>query len=160
MSLPIPLPLGLAAFLMPEGPGMWHEFALGLDFAHPRATIDLLIAADAVTRRPDCDRATAALILAKASLAGFHRGQCPPGYDETAARAFVVRLTDALLTGAFARADLALPPSALRLVQAQLGPRGPLPMPPFAFGSHVAGARYGFAGWHPVVVPTERRHAA
>jgi hypothetical protein len=44
-----------------------------------------------------------------------------------------VRLTDALLTGAFARADLACRP-ALRLVQAQLGPRGPLPMPPFAFG--------------------------
>ena len=109
MSLPIPLPLGLAAFLMPEGPGMWHVFALGLDFAHPCATIDLLIAADAVTRRPDCDRATAALILAKASLAGFHRGQCPPGFDETAVRAFAVRLTDALLTGAFARADQAGP---------------------------------------------------
>jgi hypothetical protein len=159
MSLPIPLPLGLAAFLMPEGPGMWHEFALGLDFAHPCATIDLLIAADAVTRRPDCDRATAALVLAKASLAGFHRGQCPPGFDETAVRAFAVRLTDALLTGAFARADLALPPTALRLVQAQLGPRGPLPMPPFAFGSRAAGARYGFAGWRPVALARQRAAA-
>ena len=72
---------GLTAFLLPEGPDMWHEFALGLDFADPRATIDLLIAANAITLRPDCDRATAALILAKAAAAGFHRGEAPKGFD-------------------------------------------------------------------------------
>ncbi len=78
MSVSIPMPLGLAAFLDMEGPDMWHAFALGVDFQDPRASIDLLLAADRITRSPACDRATAALLLAKAAVAGFHRGECPP----------------------------------------------------------------------------------
>lgn len=156
MSVSVPFPQGLTAFLLTEGPDMWHEFALGLDFAEAHATIDLLLAADAVTSRPDCDRATAALILAKAAQAGFHRGQCPAGFDARAARAFAVRLTDALVTGAFPQARFALPPAALRQVQQQLGPRGPLPMPPFAFGNRAHKPRYEFAGWRPVSTATSR----
>jgi hypothetical protein len=150
MLVPVPLPEGLTAWLVPEGPEMWHEFALGLDFADPRATIDLLIAADAVTRHPDCDRATAALILAKAAGAGFHLGHCPAALDGGAARALVVRLSDALVTGSFPTARRGLPPAALRLVRQMLGPRGPLEMPPLSFGSGPHAPRHVFAGWRPM----------
>ncbi len=159
MFVSVPLPQGLTAFLLPEGPAMWHEFALGLDFADPHATIDLLIAADAITRRPDCDRATAALILAKAAAAGFHRGEAPIGFDEGAARAFAVRLTDAMVTGAFATARFGLPPEVLRLVIHQLGPRGPLPLPPLSLGHAPHRPRFGFAGWHPVRRTAQARSA-
>jgi hypothetical protein len=146
----IPMPDGLTAFLLPEGPAMWHEFALGLDFTDPAATIDLLLASDAITSDPDCDRATAALILAKCAAAGFHRSTCPPGFDEQAARAFANRLSDALVTGAYSQARYALPPTALRLIAAQLGPNGPLPLPPLRLGRAVHRPRVAFAGWHPV----------
>lgn len=150
MLVPVPLPDGLTAFLLPQGPDMWHEFALGLDLADPRATIDLLIAADRITRRADCDRATAALILAKAAAAGFHRGEGPAAMDAGAGRALVVRLSDALVTGAYRQARLGLPPSALRLVRQELGPRGPLAMPPLSFGHVPHAPRFAFAGWRPV----------
>lgn len=150
MCVSIPMPDGLSAFLATEGPDMWHEFALGVEFSEPKGSIDLLIAADQVTRSPNCDRATAALLLAKAAEAGFHRGECPPGFDPMAARAFVVRLTDALLTGAFRQARFALPPTALRLVLKELGPRGPLRLPPMAFGSQPHRPSHDFAGWRPV----------
>lgn len=151
---PVPMPQGLTDFLMPLGAAMWHEFALGLDFSDPHATIDLLLAANAITSHPDCDRATAALILAKAAAAGFHRGEAPAGFDGQAARAFAANLADRMVTGAFATARLALSPEALRTVIRQLGPRGPLPLPPLSLGRSAHRARYGFAGWHPV------RHAA
>lgn len=150
---------GLTAFLMPEGPQMWHEFALGLDFADPHATIDLLLAADAITSHPDCDRGTAALILAKSAAAGFHRGECPVAFDERAARAFVIRLSDAMVTKAFATARLGLPPQALRLVAQQLGPRGPLPLPPLSLGHMPHQPPFTFAGWHPVPLPAQARSA-
>lgn len=148
----IPMPEGLTAFLLPEGPAMWHEFALGLDFADPHATIDLLLAADAITARPDCDRATAALILARAVAAGFHRGEVPLGFVPGAAQAFAARLAADLRAGRFAQGRLALPPEALRLVIRMLGPRGPVPLPPLALGSLPHRPRFGFAGWHPVAL--------
>ncbi len=147
------MPHGLHNFLAAETPDMWHEFALGLDFADPKATIDLLIAAAAITADPACDRATAALILAKAAAAGFHRGQCPPGFDPSAARAFANRLSDAMVTGAYPNARFALPPEALRLVIRQLGPRGPLPLPPLSLGQTPHRPRCAFVGWHPVAHP-------
>jgi hypothetical protein len=150
MSALIPMPDGLTALLLPEGPAMWHEFALGLDFTDPAATIDLLLACDAITCHPDCDRATAALILAKSAAAGFHRSACPPGFDALAARAFANRLSDALVTGAFSQASFALPPAALRLIAAQLGPHGPLPLPPLHLGRAAHHPRFAFAGWRPV----------
>ena len=159
MSDNIPMHQGLTAFLMPLGPSMWHEFALGMDFADPHSTIDLLLAADAITTHPDCDRATAALILAKAGAAGFHRGEVPKGYDETAARAFAIRLTDAMVTGGFAAVKYGLPPEALRLVIRQLGPRGPLPLPPLSLGHGAHSPRFGFVGWRAVPHPAEARRA-
>ena len=146
MCNPLPLPEGLTAFLLPEGPAMWHEFALGLDFADPLATIDLLLAADAITSRADCDRATAALILAKAMEAGFHRGGCPPGYVEEAVQAFAIRLSADLAAGRFPVARFALPVGAARLVDAQLSPFGLMPPTP---GGAVHLPRYLFSGWQP-----------
>lgn len=141
---PLPLPRGLTAFLLPEGPDMWHEFALGLDFSDPRASIDLLLAADAITSRAECDRATALLILAKARAAGFHRGECPPGFDGDAARAFAGRLSAALAAGAFPTARFALPPQAQRLVAELAG----LPRQRLGWVAHRP--HHGFAGWRPV----------
>ncbi|NGM44217.1 DUF4274 domain-containing protein [Rhodobacter sp. SGA-6-6] len=140
----LPLPQGLTAFLLPEGPDMWHEFALGLDFTDPRASIDLLLAADAITSREDCDRATALLILAKARAAGFHCGECPPGFDEDAARAFADRLSAALAAGAFPTARFALPPQAQRLVAGMAG------LPRLRLGWVAHRPHHGFAGWRPV----------
>lgn len=144
------MPDGLTAFLLPEGPQMWHEFALGLDFTDPLATIDLLLAAETITLRDDCDGATAALILAKALQAGFHRGACPAGFVEGATRAFAARLTGALSAGRTQPARLALPPQARALVLAQFAALGlPVPQP----GRRRHHPRHGFAGWHPVARP-------
>lgn len=159
-SQTVAMPEGPAAFLMAEGPEMWHEFAIGLDFADPHATIDLLIACDRITCHPDCDRATAALILAKCAAAGFHRGEAPAAFDTRAARAFARQLTDALISGAFAQARFALPPGALRLILLQLGPGGPLPLPRLAFGRGAHHPHYAFAGWRPVPLRTEAQRAA
>ncbi|MEZ5798914.1 MAG: hypothetical protein R3D63_16445 [Paracoccaceae bacterium] len=156
---PVPLPQGLAAFLLSETPAMWHEFALGLDFADPHATIDLLLAAHAITRSADCDRATAALILAKATAAGFHRAEAPAAFDAGAARAFALGLAGDIAAGRFARARFALPPEALRLIIRQLGPRGALRLPPLSLGHVPHRARFAFAGWHPVRRPAQARSA-
>lgn len=142
----IPMPEGLTACLLPLGPAMWHEFALHLDWATPGGTIDLLLAADRITRQPDCDRATAALILAKAAAAGFHRGAVPPGFEPDAARAFTRRLCDDMVTRRFATARFGLPPAALRLVHRELGPHGPLAMPPLPFGRGAHNPPHGFDG--------------
>jgi hypothetical protein len=159
MPLSVPMPHGLAAVLMPEGPDMWHEFALGLDFADPHATIDLLIAADQITAHPDCDRSTAALILAKAVEAGFDRGQTPPGYDEAAACALTLRLAETITKGGYVSCRLALPFDAVQLVTRQLGPQGVLPLPPLSFGQMPHRPRFAFAGWRPQRHPPLRRVA-
>jgi hypothetical protein len=153
------MPQGLTAFILPEGPDMWHEFALGVEFAAPCATIDLLMAADAVTAQPTCDHATAALILAKAAGVGFHRGDAPAAYDDQAAHAFANRLTDGMVTGRFATARFGLPPEALRLVIRQLGPHGPLALPPLSLGKGLHRPRYVFEGWHAVRQAPEARRA-
>ncbi|MFZ1467691.1 MAG: hypothetical protein WAT09_01805 [Paracoccaceae bacterium] len=153
------MPQGLTACLVPLGPDMWHEFALGLEFSDPHATIDLLLAADAITSHPQCDRATAALILAKAAAAGFHRGEAPAAYDGAAARAFANRLTELMVTGTYASARFALPPLALRLVIRQLGPHGPLTLPPLSLGHSPHRPRYGFSAWHPVQACPQARSA-
>ena len=146
----LPMRDGLTAALLPLGPAMWHDFAQTLDWAAPGATIDLLLAADAITDRPDCDRATAALILACAGAAGFHRGEVPAGFDAGAAQAFTRRLHADLAAGRFAVARFGLSPSALQLIHRELGPQGALPLPPLTFGraeveapaAHVAGRLY------------------
>lgn len=159
----IAMPGGLTAFLLPEGPEMWHEFALGVDFADPKATIDLLIAADRITARDECDRATAVLLLARMAAAGFLCGKVPAGFDAGAARALVRRLSDDLAGGRFTAARFALPPRALRLVRRQLGSAGPLALPALVLapGRGAHRPRFGFAGWRPVArLPAVVRAAA
>lgn len=141
------MPQGLTEFLLGEGPAMWHEFALGLDFEDPRGTIDLLLAADAIIGRPHCDRATAELILAKAMAAGFHQGRCPVGFVEGAALAFATRLAGLLATDVYQTSRYALPARARQLVARQLGALG-LPAPRAGRVAHRA--RLAFAGWRPV----------
>jgi hypothetical protein len=157
---PLPLPEGLAAFLLGQEPAMWHEFALGLDFRAPGGTIDLLLAADRICARPDCDRATAALILARAVQAGFHRGEVPPGFDEGAARDFTLTLAQALREGRFATARFALPPQEHRLIAGVLGLRGPIGLPPLALGHTPHQPPYGFAGLRPHALRGRARRAA
>ena len=156
MSDTLPMPLGLTELLLAEGPQMWHEFALGLDFADPKGTIDLLLAADAVTSRADCDRATAALILAKAMAAGFHLGQCPKGFVEEAALAFATRLAGMLASESYTTSRFALPAPQRKLVAARLGALG---LPPLRHGRVTHRPRLGFAGWRPVRHPATAQPA-
>ncbi len=150
------MPLGLTEFLLGEGPAMWHEFALGLDFADPRGTIDLLLAADAITSRAECDRATAALILAKAVACGFHRGECPRGFVEGAALAFATRLAGKMSAEAFPISCFALPLQEKQFVAGQLGPLG---LPPLRAGRVAHRPRLAFVGWRPVAREADVRVA-
>ncbi|WP_395543010.1 hypothetical protein [Neotabrizicola sp. sgz301269] len=145
----VALPEGLTAFLIAQGPAMWHEFALGLDFRASGVTIDLLLAADRICARPECDRATAALILARAVSAGLHRGVVPPGFDAYAARDFTFGLAKALREGRYAAARFALPPQDDRRLALLAGSRGPLALPPPALGQAPHDPPYGFAGLRP-----------
>lgn len=145
----VALPAGLTAFLIAQGPAMWHEFALGLDFRASGVTIDLLLAADRICARRDCDRATAALILARAVTAGFHRGEVPPGFDAEVARDFTLGLARALREGRYAAARFALPPQDRRRLFLLEDARGPLALPPLALGQAAHEPPYGFAGLRP-----------
>lgn len=129
---------GLTAFLLPLGPAMWHEFAMGLDWYAQGATIDLLLAASRITAQPGCDGATLALILAKARNAGFHRGEVPPGFDAGAAQAYISALIPRIEGSRLPRARFALPLEDRRLIHTQLGLILPLSgtrihNPPYAF---------------------------
>lgn len=147
------MPQGLTAFLLPLGPEMWHEFALGPDFRDPRAPFDLLLAAHTITTQPDCDRATALLILAKAVEAGFLRAEVPAAFDGRTARAFVQHLSAALTAGRFAAADLALPAQAEQVVETALRSLETKALLSVAMGRQSHRPPFGFAGWRPVRHP-------
>ncbi len=142
----VSLPKGLTAFLLEEGPDMWHEFALGLDWGARGATIDLLLAADRICRHPDCDPATAAVLLAKALAAGFAESRVPPGYDENAAWAFTLRLGQRLTTAPMTPARFRLPPAMRVLVDIHLGPDSATPLPALPNGTRMHRPAFAFLG--------------
>jgi hypothetical protein len=153
MFAPTPLPLsqGLLHWTRAQSPAMWHEMACGMDFASPKATVDLLMAADWITRQPGCCRATALMLLARMVEADLHRN-APAHMAPEAAQALTLQLHAALARGRFATAEFRLTPAQSALVQALFGATGPLPLPPAALthGRAHAHAPYAFVGHRPV----------
>lgn len=150
---PLALPDGLLAWTRTQGPDMWHEMACGIDFAEPRATIDLLLAVQWIVRQEKCCRSTALLFLARMVAADLHRA-APPQLAPDAARVMTRELHRRLAEGRFAEARFRLSPGQWAMVEAMLGPSGtlPLPAPALVCGTNPAHAPYVFLGWRPVVV--------
>lgn len=121
----LPLSQGLLEWTKAQTRDMWHEIARKADFTDPRATIDLLLTLNWISLQPDCDRATALLILTRAAEAGLHRKECPPQMASQAAKAFCKGLHHALTADCFIRETLALTDEDRTAVDAQLGAEGP-----------------------------------
>lgn len=148
---PVPMEEGLLAWTRGQGPDMWHEIACGIDFAEPHATIDLMLAAQWITRQDGCCRATALLLLARLLAADFHH-EAPPHMAPEAARIMARELHRRLAQGRFPVARFRLSPGQMALVQAVLGDRGamPLPAPALTDGTEIAHPPHAFLGWRPV----------
>ena len=159
----IPLPGGLSDWAKGQGPDMWHEMARRADFAGPKATIDLLLAAHWICLRPKCDRATALLFLAQAAKAGLHGPTCPPQLAPAAAERFCRGLYAALLAGCFLREAFALSRAEQGLIDAQLGLGTSLSLPDElrrTSGRRANHAPYSFAGQRPVAMSARELVAA
>lgn len=122
----LPLSEGLLDWARAQSRDMWHEIARTADFTDPRATIDLLLTLNWISLQPDCDRATALLILTRAAEAGLHRKECPVQMAPQAAKAFCKGLHHALTADCFIKETLALTNEDLSAIDAQLGTEGPL----------------------------------
>lgn len=149
---PLPLPGGLGDWAKGQGPDMWHEIARRADFADPRATIDLLLAAHWICLRPDCDRATALLFLAQAMRAGLHGPTCPAQLAPQAAERFCRGLYAALKAGCFLRETFALTRAEQSLIDAQLAGAGPMALPEAlrrTAGRRAPHAPFAFVGQRP-----------
>lgn len=151
LPAPLPLPEGLLAWTRGQSPAMWFEIACGIDFAAPEATIDLLLAAQWITRQAECCQATAVLILAKLVAAGLHVA-APPQMAPEAARVMVDHLHRRIAAGRFAAPRFRLGPVQEALVEAALGPLGALPLAEDRRrgGTERARPTHLFQGWRPV----------
>lgn len=147
---PLAMPQGLLAWVRSQGPDMWHEFSCGVDFASPQATIDLLMAAQWISRQPDCCRATALLLLARLVQAGIDKA-APPQMAPEAARVMVAHLHRRLAEGRFDTAMFRLTMAQETLVVALFGANGAMPLPAsvLTWGRHVAQPPHAFLGWRP-----------
>jgi hypothetical protein len=157
----LPMPDGLMAWTRTQGPDMWHEIACGIDFAEPRATIDLLLAVQWIVRQDRCCRSTALLFLARMVAADLHRAG-PPQLAPDAARVMARELHRRLAEGRFAEARFRLSPGQWAMVEAMLGANGPMPLPPATLvcGTNLAHAAFVFLGWHPVAAAPALRLVA
>jgi hypothetical protein len=149
---PLPLELGLLDWARHQEPAMWHEIACGIDFTDPHATVDLLLAAQWITRQENCCRATALLFLARLVSAGLHRGG-PDHLAPEAARVMSQHLHRRLSEGRFPMARYHLTLTQQELVETLFGPEGTLPLPDAAraSGTSLPHPPYAFVGWRPVM---------
>jgi hypothetical protein len=156
MSTRLPAPAsmeqGLLAWTRAQGPAMWHEIACGIDFADTRATIDLLMAVQWITRQENCCRATALMLLARMVAAGLHDNG-PAHLAPEAARVMCQHLHRRLAEGRFPEARYLLTLSQRDLVEALFGAEGPMPLPDAvrASGASLPHPPYAFVGWRPVM---------
>jgi hypothetical protein len=154
----VALPDGLKTWVMGEGPTVWHAFASGVEFDHPDATIDVLLAADWIVRQPDTDRATSLLILAKALEAGLHI-YAPKAMDDTAARAFCVGLHQRLaLNGGEAR--MPLKPEDRARVERLFSAHALLPLPATSLKTGGLPCAFTFVANRPCKIAVRLRRAA
>ena len=152
--LPAPLPMehGLLDWTRAQSSAMWHEMACGVDFADAQATIDLLLAAQWITRQERCCRATALLLLARMVQAGLHQ-DAPAQLAPEAARVMTQHLHRRLSEGRFPEARYLLTLAQQELVEDLFGPEGAMPLPGTARASGTSLPRppYAFLGWRPVM---------
>lgn len=145
----MPLEQGLARWMKGQSSEMWYEFARGVQFDAPGATIDLLLAADWISRQPGCDRSTALVLLLRAVQAGLLTS-APPGLDAEVSRAFCLDLHARLARGKWS-ARWRIGTAKLQLIRAYFGADGQLPLPEAVLhgGSFGAHPGYVFAGTRP-----------
>ena len=156
----LPLTEGLLDWTRRQGPDMWHEIALSADFSAPTATIDLLLAANWITLQPACDRATALVLLARATRDGLHTGQCPLQLAPEAARTFARVLHAALAANCFLVERVRLGAADLALIDAQLGEDSPFALTleqRRTTGRLSHHAPYALVGQRPVPARTQAR---
>lgn len=146
----IELPDGLTAWMLTQGPKVWHAFARAVDFAAPGASIDLLLAAHWIARQPEMDRATGLLLLARALKAGLHVA-APAAMDDAAARAFCLDLHQRLSLCA-TPAALPVMPDEHVLIDGLSKGHGPLPLPPSRLQYGIAPCTVAFHANRPYLI--------
>lgn len=152
----LPLSEGLLGWTKAQTRDMWHEIARSADFNDPRASIDLLLTLHWISLQPECDRATALLILTRAVEAGLHRKDCPVQMVPQAAKAFCKGLHFALNADCFMKETLALTETEKAEIDAQLGVEGPFPLSEDrrrTSGKDLPRPAYAFVGQRPVLQP-------
>lgn len=154
----VALPEGLTRWMQGQGPKVWHAFARGVQFDHPDATIDVLLAAHWIARQPEMDPATGLLLLARALAAGLHI-YAPVAMDDTAARAFCLDLHHRL---ALCRTEARLPmmPDDQALIETLFTDDAPLPLPKVALKRGIVPSPFGFHHNRPTQLAQTQRCVA
>lgn len=154
----VALPEGLTRWMQGQGPKVWHAFARGVEFDHPEATIDVLLAAHWISRQPDMDRATGLLLLARALKAGLNI-YAPVAMDDAAARAFCLDLHHRL-TLASTEARLPVMPDDQVLIETLFDDEAPLRLEPVDLKRGIAPCVFSFHHNRPVQLSTALRRLA
>lgn len=153
----IALPDGLMRWMQGQGPKVWHAFARGVEFDHPDASIDVLLAAHWIVRQPDMDRATGLLLLAKALQAGLHI-YAPAAMDDCAASAFCIDLHHRLSISP-AEARLPVMPQEQALIVAMFSHEAPLPLPAHGLQIGIVPCAFAFYCNRPFLITDRVRRA-
>lgn len=145
----VPLMQGLTAWMQDQPPEMWYEFARGVQFDAPGATIDLLMTADWIVRQPECDRATALVLLLRTAQAGLFTS-APAGMDAGVTRAFCLSLHQQLAARRWP-ARWRISTAKLQLLRAWFGRDSQMPLPEAVLhgGHHAAHPAHVFAAGRP-----------
>jgi hypothetical protein len=154
----VALPEGLMRWMQGQGPKVWHAFARGVEFDHPGATIDLLLAAHWIARQPDMDRATGLLLLARALKVGLHI-YAPVAMDDTAARAFCLDLHHRLAL-ASTEARLPVMPEDQALIDTLFEHEAPLRLAPVDLKRGIVPCVFSFHHNRPMQLNTALRRLA
>ncbi len=154
----VALPGGLMGWMQAQGPKVWHTFARGVEFDHPDATIDVLLAAHWLARQPDMDRATGLLLLAKALKAGLHI-YAPKGMDDRAAAAFCIDLHHRLSIGT-PEARLPVMPEDEALIVGLFHNEAPLPLASHPLKRGIVPCIFAFTANRPHLIAAALRRLA
>lgn len=154
----VALPDGLMRWMQGQGPKVWHAFARGVEFDHPEATIDVLMAAHWIARQPDLDRATGLLLLAKALDAGLHI-YAPVAMDDAAARAFCLDLHQRLALSS-AEARMPVMPEDQALIETLWDEDAALPLSPVELKRGIVPCTYCFRQNRPCHMVASLRRVA
>lgn len=158
MGSQVALPEGLMSWMQGQGPKVWHAFARGVEFDHPDASIDVLMAAHWIARQPDLDRATGLLLLARAVSAGLLI-YAPVAMDDAAARAFCLDLHHRLAMST-AKASLPVMPAEQAAIEALFDEEAPLRLQEVALRRGLVPCAFGFAANRPTIAAALMRRAA